>query len=672
MTTDYASELLGGAQPAQGVPVPAQTNDYAAQLLGGKEYAASQAVRPVERESLGASFGALTKASAVDNQQTKLRIFAKSRFPDLPEEEAVNKYGIIGGEIVYLDKDDKIKKESPSGVGGFFKEMGAGLLGNLPTVVGGTVGAVAGAPFGLVGAAGGAALGATGGKAINQVIANLLFDEPQTVGGNIKGMAQEGAVNAATTWLGSALSKKIAERALTRDIAKLDRPAAQALAQKGADIGVDLNVAQTTNLPSLKGRYEVLGRLEPSMDIIDASRVKQGTQAAAAVDKFLARMSPIDSADEAGTLARDAAGTVIKKLTQERAAQASPIYKQAFSEFQGIPQELVPQATELMKRPSMRAAGQIAARIAKDEGIDLAQPQSSLQGMHYMKLALDKMIGDEAKGGLQATSRGALIGLKNQLIGIMDELSPAYKQARGIYSHLSPNIDSVKEGVISKIANLGDEQAFKAAETMFGPNMSPSAINRAKALFQKSGLQDDWQTITRAYLQQTFEKAGQEFKSGAGGVRGQAASWRAAMVGNPRQQANIMAAMDGPQRQSFNEMMDVFEAMGRVSGAGGSPTMPLQVAKEQLTREAAGPMAKTVEFAIAPMKSIREWLSEARLGKHAEEMARVMTSPDGLSQLKQLRQMSPNDKRAIAAFSSLFGIGKQSDQSAEDTPIKQQ
>src|SRR6185436_19218252 len=114
-----------------------------------------------------------------------------------------------------------------------------------------------------------------------------------------------------------------------------------------------------------------------------------------AVDRFLKGLSAEEGLDEAGTAARKSAGDVIEMLTEERSKKAAPLYKAALERFEqagGIPQELLPRATALMERPAMQEAGKKAVMLAKNEGLDLADPKNSLLGMHYMKLALDDMI----------------------------------------------------------------------------------------------------------------------------------------------------------------------------------------------------------------------------------------------------------------------------------------
>lgn len=598
-----------------------------------------------------AGFGTLVKSSMVEDPQTKIDIYAKARFPDLPIEQARERYGIVDGEVVYAGADDKVYRETPSGFMGGSKRMAADVVANAPAVIGGTVGAVAGAPAGPAASAGLAALGAAGGKGYGRVAAGIAFDEPQTPGGNAASMAKEAVITGATTLVGNYLGKLLSGTK-ARDITKLDPTKVSQIDQKAAAEGIDLNVAQRSNLPSMKARHDALASMPTSRDAIADFAKKQSDQANVAVERFLNKVSPVDGLDEAGTAARSAAKDVLTKLTKERAAQAAPLYKQAFDEFKGIPSEVVPEATELMTRPSMKQAGRIAVRIAKDEGIDLADPTKSLQGMHYMKLALDKMIGDEAKGGLTATSQRALIGLKDKLLTIMDDASPTYQQARATFAHFSPNINSVKEGVVSRIADLPDEKVMEASRQMFNRNMSPAAVARARELFSRAGREDDWNAMLRGYLQENFSKAGKEFAT-AGGDVGQAVRWRAMLFGDKPQNKVIQHAMTRNQYTAYTNMMDVFDAMGRTYGAGsGSQTMPRQEAANVLRDEATGLVAKV----MTPASSVRNWLQEAAVGKHAEKMAEVMTSPEGMKRLKELVQMSPTSKKFIAGTSALFGI----------------
>jgi hypothetical protein len=671
---DYAAELLGGQSKAETKP----EKDYASGLLGGgeKPRVFSQDVyEHIDRQKAGADFTTLTKAAMVDDPQTKLRIFAKARFPKLDEKEALGRYGIVDGEVYYVDDDGKVHSEQPAGL----KNFAAGVTADLPAIAGGVAGSVLGASGGPLGILAGGAGGAAGGKGYGKVIANVAFDEPQTVGGNIKDMATEALFDVGGNLLGMAFAKALT-RGAARDIAKLNTANVADIDKKAAQIGVELNVPQRTNLPSTKAKYDVLASMPTSRDIVADAATKQARQAENAAEGFISRVSKVADVDEAGTIARDAAKKVIAKLTQERSAAARPLYKQAFTEFQEFTEDQIGRLAQLRSSPSFRDAERLSTRLYADDlaAIGKAEmPQAgALRDLHYTKLALDKLIGDAAQGSYNKTSRGSLIGLKNELLKLMDEASPTYKQARDTFAHLSPNITSVQDGIISKVAGLKDAQALDAAKLVFTDGRSPADVGRMRTLFVKSGLEDDWNAMLASHLRETFAKAGQEFAT-SGGPINQAPKWRAALVGNPRQYRLMEKAMSPQQFSGFNDMMDVFDAMGRTAQAGaGSQTMTRQEGARLLRNEAGAGVVGQASSLLSPQNvgsRVANWLSEVRLGNHAEKLAEVMTSTDGIRRLKELKRLSPNDQRFIAGASALFGISlKPANKPADQAPAQQE
>lgn len=690
--TDYAADLLGGgghvsAAPAAAVeesPVRERPTDYAAALFGpslNRENAKRpkplglEDVKLANAESMAgtASFGTLVKANLVEDPQTKVKIFAKARFQNLPENEAMARYGIVDGHVIYVGDDGKYYREDPPGFSGWAKDnLAAGTVANTLPIAGGIAGAVAGTPAGPAGMILGGAGGAAAGKGYNLAIANLAFDEPQSVAGNVKAMAGEAAFTAGGNAAGAAFGKFLT-RNLARDISKMSAEEVAELQAKAQAIGIELDPAQLTNLPSLKAKKDVLASMPTSRDIIAQGSKKQAGQAREAVDRFLGGMATGEGLDEAGTAARKSAGDVIEMVTKERAKKASPLYQQAFEEFQGVPQELLPRANSLMGRPAMKEAGKKAVMLAKNEGVDLADPKNSLLGMHYMKLALDDMIEGAGQQGFGGTYKRGLVGLKNQLVGIMDDLSPTYGEARKVFTHYTPNVVQAREGIVSTLKELGDEDVFKAAQMVFGGNLSPATISRTKELFERAGAKDSWNQLTKAYLQDTFEQAGRQFKT-TGGAIDAASNWQVALTGSPRQYRILEKAMDPPQFQAFKDMMEVFEAMGRTRGAGaGSQTMPRQEAAKLLREESgAGVMGRVAQLG-SPQNvgaKVGEWLQEVRVGNHAEKLAEIMTSPDGMRKLKELRKLSPNDQRFLAGASALFGIELKPSDKAADQPAQ--
>jgi hypothetical protein len=132
------------------------------------------------------------------------------------------------------------------------------------------------------------------------------------------------------------------------------------------------------------------------------------------------------------------------------------------------------------------------------------------------------------------------------------------------------------------------------------------------------------------------------------------------MTGNPKQLEIIRMAMEPGQFKAFTDMMDVFEAIGRTAYAGqGSQTMTRQEGANLLRQESGAGVLGQAAGLASPQSwgnRLSNFLAEVRLGNYAEKMAEIMTSPQGMARLRELKRLAPNDQRLIQGVSSLFGV----------------
>lgn len=664
MSYDYAGELLTRSPASRTTPPPQQQAqsapvDYASELLAPRNQPSfSQDLgRVVEKEFGGsAPFGSLVKAGMVDDPQTKIRIYANSIFPG--EKDAQERFGMMNGEVVYVGKDDKLYKAEPSGVLGGTKQFAANMIGNAPSIIGGTVGAVAGAPAGPGASIGLGALGAAGGKGLQQVISNVALGEPQTVGGNVVGMAKEAAFTAGGA-AGGAIFQKWLQRNTARDIDKLNRDgwfggSVAELDAKAAAQGVDLNAAQRTNLPSLKGRVEALSRMPSSGDDMNAALERTRQQAGAAAENYVSNVSPLTrSVREAGESGRAGATEILERIASDRSTAARPYYQKAL-EVKVDPRSLgLGDMKAVAQSDAFTRAYERAARLASNDGLDLKDEKNYMRVLHYVKLGLDEMLDPKvmAKEGIGATEQRGIVSIKNKLLQFMDSASPDYARARSIYGHYMPTLKARREGTLGALADLADEDLNTASKIVFNPKNSPEDIRQLRSQFFKHDQGEKWKALTKGYLQDTLEASSKEFKSGPGA--GKAVTWRYALLGDPKQAQNLRAAMTDDQWRGFNQMMDVFEAVGRTKGTGNSITMPMQEAAKALRSESGSGLVGT---ALQPRQKLIEWIEEARLGKYAAKQVEILNDPKALDRLKELRKLSPNDQRFIQGMSSLLGI----------------
>ena len=148
----------------------------------------------------------------------------------------------------------------------------------------------------------------------------------------------------------------------------------------------------------------------------------------------------------------DIAGADGKKEFFEAArdATAQRLYGEAFKAKVDpkVAKAVAPEVAELLKRPSIQAAQSDAVRIAKEEGVDLTPAKmkaGSIESLHYMKKSLDGMISKANTSGDKAEA-SRLLDTQDKLLGVMDELSPAYKNARAEYAAASKPINQMQIG----------------------------------------------------------------------------------------------------------------------------------------------------------------------------------------------------------------------------------
>ncbi|MFT8896260.1 MAG: hypothetical protein ABF968_04775 [Acetobacter sp.] len=147
---------------------------------------------------------------------------------------------------------------------------------------------------------------------------------------------------------------------------------------------------------------------------------------------------------------------LISSLDQERREAAGPLYEASLSTPVTDSDEL----RGIMETDAFKSAVPTAEKIARNEGRtlysqnedgserELNPDNMTLQDLHYVQRAMQDHI-TEARPGLgikdNELSR-SISGVRQNLLGVMDEMSPEYKQARDIYSGSSRVRDAYADG----------------------------------------------------------------------------------------------------------------------------------------------------------------------------------------------------------------------------------
>lgn len=103
------------------------------------------------------------------------------------------------------------------------------------------------------------------------------------------------------------------------------------------------------------------------------------------------------------------------------------------------------EVTKLMQTPAIRDALKEAQTIAKNQGLNLNNPDGSVEGLHLMKLAMDDAITAASKGGSAVAVNKAMSikTARDRLVTFIERMAPDYAEARGTYAAMSKPLNQM-------------------------------------------------------------------------------------------------------------------------------------------------------------------------------------------------------------------------------------
>ena len=623
-----------------------------------------------QSDEMGAEVSDTAVASLADDPRARMRYFAKERFPDDPN--AVKRYGMVGGQIVYRGEDGKIYAEVPNtdSFTGYARQAASTVGPSIPMVTG-AVGGVATIP--VYGGVPGAMLGAMGGQAAREGLANVLMDQEVDVGR----VATEGALEAGGQAVGFFIAKGLSKALATKAARQVDEyvrragmDAVDALKKAADDFGIKLTPAELTGAPRLRGEQKALSALPDSAGVMEGFYVNRGRAANEAVEGELKALSPVDDIEDAGAMLRDKAGEAMGAAKAQRAMRGSPAYQQAFAE--AGPVDVAPVTDVIQSK--MATAGRTTRRylnVIKKELDAVGKEGGSLEALqNRVKEEIDNQIGTAIRQG-NGKSAAALQDVKSSLLDTMDAASPKFKAARQQWGDLSEDVTRAQGGALAEIAKMGDTRLKDVSRKLL--TSGPSTIRDARARIVKlENGQEAWDAIARAYLEDAFDRAGKVAMSNVSKPQAAEASrslrWWAEAFGDKRQQARLRAALSPDQFKSLRKLMDVLEATGRAMDFNSDTAFKQEVISD-LRRQAGGGIIGNVNL-LAVLRKMEGAYRDYRFGRNVGDLAEAITSRDAIQELKNVQKMSPKSKRAIIAAAHALGLTVRGDDS-EEIPIDQ-
>jgi hypothetical protein len=578
-----------------------------------------------------AGFGANFKSAFVEDPRTKIGMYAKALFPNDPN--AAQRFGVRDGKIAYIDDEGNIRDVEHG-----FGSRSGNALGYAPETAGTILGS-----FATANPVSGSAIGAVGGKAVKQMIGGLVFDDPQTTSGNLKGMLGEGTI----ALLSGGAAKgagKFFNKGRVVDFTPAQLAEAQALAQQIEQrLGIKLDLSQASGDPMLMALRKYAAK-DPGQasQIYKQLDVTQTGQTASAMQALLEKVAKETSSEAAGTKGINAAAKAIKDARGAVSAEVKPLYDAA---YKAVPEVTDEKIVKMLELGPFKKAMASAKELAELEGIDTSK--NSLQLMDYVKRALDDQIAAAKQGGQREMAR-ALTLKRNEFVKELDAIpNQEWQAARKRYGELAESkIRPLEEGAVGVLANTENRKAATVAAKMFtDPNITASEIAFARGAIEKAD-PEAWRALTRQYLATNLNKALKVTQKGE--TVNLAGKLYQSMAGTPETLAKLRKALPSDAQEHLNDVLGAFKMIAATERAGSDTAF-----NQLVTKKLEGRFATTLKTLRQPVQTAIEAKEQSDLDRIVRNLADGLTDPAKVRQLRQVSKASPSLQRAIQIASIL-------------------
>jgi hypothetical protein len=408
------------------------------------------------------------------------------------------------------------------------------------------------------------------------------------------------------------------------------------------------------SLMSIQRNVENMRETAPQMNTFMAQR-PQGN--AAATEAQLAQVAPRPVAPtEVGPRIRQGAEDYVSGIRQDINRETEPFYW--LSQFDRMPRGE-------FARISQQPAFQIALRnVRADEllGPRIAHmPDDSIAVINAVKKEMDEMGAQFGTYGTEAyspTRQAAVEGGRAPTVEAATNASPAYgaaleTQAARRTAELLP-AERAPIGQLAKTDDATEQARILLPDSSL--KASPEQIGGTVRELVNQGRTADVQSLLRGHLQDVFAKSASNVKGAGEQYRG--AQFANNVLKNPNQVAALESAVRAlpngdTQWQGMRNLLEVFEAQGQRLPAN-SPTS----FNQQLRSDMAQNLGKGVKSFGTDMWA--NWNVERR----SAELARILTTPEGVALLRQLAVTGPSTARAQQLVQAFYQ-GGQAGQSLE-------
>ena len=207
------------------------------------------------------------------------------------------------------------------------------------------------------------------------------------------------------------------------------------------------NVIAAAKNPAMMVKGSVPNMAEATQDAGIAGFQLSASSLSPEVKRQLAEQGGLNAGARVEAL-RGLSGTPAQRENAEqvRSWMADLLYKKART--QGIDQEMAaaikPQIDNLLERMP-RGVIEQAKELARMKGEAFTET-GSVNGLHYIKLAIDDLLSKTGESGVGKQTRAGLAQFKGDLLKTIEQISPAYGAAKTVYEGASRPINQMQVG----------------------------------------------------------------------------------------------------------------------------------------------------------------------------------------------------------------------------------
>lgn len=352
---------------------------------------------------------------------------------------------------------------------------------------------------------------------------------------------------------------------------------------------------------------------------------------------------------------RDSQG-VVRDVTQAINRQTEPLYRAAQT-------DVVP-AGQVSTLASDPIYANTLAEIRNDPTLNRTianLPDNSPVVLDLVQRRLGE-VADNARMPGQATTsntRAANIGSTQETTrNIADAASPNLATARAENARMRQQyLDPILAGPIGKLQNTDEVKG--AINALFPqnpvPNSAPEVLQAVTALSNRNPIAS--RQLVRAHVESVFNQSTKDLQGGPTQFGG--ATFRAKLIGNEQQAANLAAAISGLPNgnqvlQGFDRLMTVMEATGRRQRIGSQTAFNTELQQQLKDGGIIGEAVATGGIKL-PQK-IRDTLQEWNLGRNTDRLANLLTNPRSVEAFRQLANSGSRSDRIALSTIRLVGL----------------